>query len=223
MQIAFLDASDVKTEDVLFAAAACHKQMVEHLAPAYGREPWPVVHYRSVTDLPPDSVYVLWFVDRIAPGILGDHNMLKSGRTLWKGNPDWVRTASHEVCEMFGNIGCNLWLPHPARPGLKLAYELNDPCQAGGYDVGVTVMGVTRVLTVSDFVLPAYWVPGAPGPYNWNGDMPEPGGILPGGYQIVRDERGVRSFLPHQDTPVMAMADSMRSDGRAFQVMSSAA
>lgn len=222
MHFAIIDASEVKTEDALYAAAACNRQMVEHLAPAYGREPWAYVVYESVLGLPPDAVYSIVLVDSIEPGILGDHNMLKSGRALWKGNPDWVQTLSHEGIEMFLNINGNLWLPHPARPGLKLAYEGGDPCQAGKYPVSAEVMRETRVLEVSDFVLPAYWIPGAPGPYNWLGDMPGPGEILPGGYQIVRDERGVRSFLPHQDTQVLAMAQHLRSDGRAFKLMSDA-
>jgi len=219
MQFAVLDRSDVASKEVLFAVAAVDKQMREHLAPAYGFEPWPVVYYTDVTHLPLGSYYLLVVVDEIREGALGDHDMLSTGRVLHRNNPDWVQTLSHEVIEMRLNIGCNLWVDHPARPGYRLSYEGGDPCQRGKYEVIVDIMGESQVLEVSDFVLPAYWVAGAHGPYNWLGDMKSPGEILPGGYQIVRDRDGIVSFVPSADMTTAAMASKMRSDSRAFKVM----
>jgi hypothetical protein len=192
MEIAVLDASaEADKKDVLFAVAAVAKQMREHIAPAYEEEPFIVVYYRDVKDIPPEAYYVLVIVDEVPAGELGDHDALRTARVLFKGDPDWVSVLSHEIAEMFGNISCNLWLPHPARPGYKLARELSDPCQTGRYPIDVTILGETRTLVVSDFVLPAYWVAGAPAPYNYLDTMEIPGEILPGGYQIVRGPDGV--------------------------------
>ena len=191
MQIAVLDASDVPTKDLVFAVAAADKQIREHVAPAYDVEPWPVVLYRDVRDIPADAICILVVVDTVPEGELGDHDALKTARVLWKGNANWIQTLTHEIPEMFLNVSCNLWLPHPARPGYKLAREVCDPCEAGWYSIEVEVMGETRKQAVSDFVLPAYWVPGAPGPYNYLDTMEAPGEILPGGYQLVRTPEGV--------------------------------
>jgi hypothetical protein len=220
MQFAVLDASAAPSKEVLFAVAAVRKQMQEHLAPSYGFEPMPVVYYTSVADLPPAAFYPVVIVDTVPADELGDHDMLKTARVLYKSDPDWVQVLSHEIVEMSLNIGCNLWVPHPARPGYWLAKEGSDPCQRGKYQVIAEVLGESHVEEVSDFVLPAYWMAGARGPYNWLGDMPAPGAILPGGYQIVRDPNGVRTFLPDASMTLGEMASKMRSDSRAFRVMS---
>lgn len=191
MQIAVLDASDVTTKDLVFAVAAADKQIREHVAPAYDVEPWPVVFYRDVREIPADAICVLVVVDKVPDGEWGDHDALRTARVLWKGNPNWIRTFTHEIPEMFLDVSCNLWLPHPGRPGYKLAREVCDPCQDSWYSIDVEVMGETRKQAVSDFVLPAYWVEGAMGPYNYLDTMKAPGEILPGGYQIVRTPEGV--------------------------------
>lgn len=214
MHHAVLDLSDVTTKDVVFAVEAINRQLREHWAPAYEVEPPVVAVYRSVTELPAGALCVVVITDSVPPGELGDHDALRTARVLFRSNPNWVQTFSHEILEMAGNLDCNLWLPHPSRPGFKLAREMCDPCQAGQYPVTVEILGESRTLMVSDFCMPGYWVHGAPPPYNYLDTMEAPGEVLPGGYQIVRTLDGSIDYLN-------AFGESVPPGPRGQRVMAS--
>lgn len=83
-------------------------------------------------------------------------------------------TLSHEILEMIGDMF--------VRDGVQVststwaAREMCDPCEADRY--GYEVDGVL----VSDFLTPAYFVPGLPGPYDFKGYIRKPMTLLPGGY-----------------------------------------
>lgn len=89
---------------------------------------------------------------------------------------------SHELCETAGDPGCNLWADD-AR-GTEWARELCDAVESSRYQVN----GVT----VSDFVLPAFFVANAPGPYTYTESVGGPRILhgpfdtASGGYQIKR-------------------------------------
>jgi hypothetical protein len=67
-----------------------------------------------------------------------------------------------------------------------------DPCEQDRYDIEVTIGDETRRIWVSDFVLPAWFVPGAPSPYTWLDTVDEPFGLSRngGGYRLIRDADG---------------------------------
>lgn len=95
---------------------------------------------------------------------------------------DVSRAISHELCETAGDVACNAW--RDDGHGTEWAQELCDAVESWGYAID----GVQ----VSDFVLPAFFFPGAPGPYHYlaaTGAMPDLAGPLltgVGGYQIRR-------------------------------------
>ena len=101
---------------------------------------------------------------------------------------DDVSTAlSHELCEIAGDAACNEWVD--AGNGQEFARELSDAVQANIYTVDT--------IAVSDFLLPAFFAAGAPGPYCFTEAMgvgsnypTAPFATTSGGYQIVRDAGG---------------------------------
>ena len=72
---------------------------------------------------------------------------------------------SHEVAETIGDAGCNLIAIDGNGKGY--AREASDPVEENSYPLSITVAGVQVSGYVSDFVLQSYFVPNAPGPYNF--------------------------------------------------------
>ena len=134
----------------------------------------------------PGSAWVLAILDDTdQAGALGYHDVTATGLPLGKvfAKTDqhyglsWTVTASHEILEMVGDPECVRAAQTAATT--FVAWEMCDPCEADQY--GYTINGVQ----VSDFVLPAYFSPGEPGPYDFCGHIPAPLTLLPGGYQAV--------------------------------------
>jgi hypothetical protein len=104
--------------------------------------------------------------------------------------------CSHEFGETGADPGCNRWADD--NNGSLFAIEPFDPIEAGRYTISVPVgtNGVVNI-AVSDFVLPAFFDPGAPGPYTFSETMgaapliTAPFQTGPGGYQIKRSSDGV--------------------------------
>jgi hypothetical protein len=67
------------------------------------------------------------------------------------------------------------------------ALEVADPVEAGTYRIGD--------ITVSNFVLPSWFDPGAPGPYDQLGALRAPFALDDGGYAIVATETAVREVF----------------------------
>jgi hypothetical protein len=89
-------------------------------------------------------------------------------------------TISHEILEMIGDSlidQCNQWsdLPNPS----FLAQELCDPVED---DSLAYTKGGTKV---SNFVTPAYFIPGSAGPWDFLGKLTAPNSLTAGGYQLV--------------------------------------
>ena len=91
---------------------------------------------------------------------------------------------THELAETAGDAGCNLWAD--GADGSEYAHELCDAVEAQTYSID----GVA----VSNFVLPAFFTPGAAGPYDFMSAALLPGAVGPAkpfatvanGYQLVR-------------------------------------
>ncbi len=128
-----------------------------------------------------------------APGAVAYHDvngaevptvfLAKSQCNSLISGPDSVSSAlSHEVAEAIGDPACNRWVDDGS--GTEHALEVADPCQEWGYEI----LGVT----CSDFVLAAYFAPGASPPYNYLATqtggpaISAPLALAPGGYQIER-------------------------------------
>ena len=104
----------------------------------------------------------------------------------WTTGADAISsTASHEVLEMLADPAANEYSFNGAR--LMWAREVCDAVQADTYRIVARGMKVS----VSNFVLPAFFNPWADGPYDHLGVLKEPFWLVKGGYAIL--ERATRT------------------------------
>lgn len=174
MEIAFTEnVNDLPQRDLAFMCAALNKQMRDHFAPAWLEEPWPVKAYKDLKGLPVGSFWPISILPKIdVPGAAGYHTWeagLAYGRVRWDGPFATPVTASHEALELRIDPRCNRWISIGG--GRLAAMELCDPCEADTYGIEVELFGEKRVVLVSDFVLPSYFVKGAPGPYSFKDNI----------------------------------------------------
>jgi hypothetical protein len=205
MQIGVQNRSGLDPIALAFQVRAINLQMVRDFIPAWAAErwaavgldfrlpggdvPWIVNLYDDLTRLPAGTFWPLSVVDETPPGELGDHTNdagLVSGR--WQPNPvdeNDATVGSHEALEMRGDPGCNAWIPGATS---MLAAEAADVVERDWYAIDVDLFGERRSIRVSNFILPAWFVPGAPPPYDMVGLCRRPLEVRPGGYVIeMRD------------------------------------
>lgn len=171
-------------------------KVVEHLqcqlkrdfTPAWGIKA-DVWFWDNSKPIPADAWQLVVFDDSDVAGALGYHDLTSTGMPLAKvfvktsvdNSLAWSVTMSHELLEMLVDPYVNLaaFLQTANTRGILVAYEVGDPVEDDtlGY-------AINSVL-VSDFVLPAYFVPGAPGPYDYCGHITQPLQLIPGGYLSV--------------------------------------
>lgn len=194
MEIALAENSRMSQADLAFKVAACNIQLREHWAPAYLEEPWPANSYKTLAGLSAGSFWPIAILDDIdEPGALGFHDWvagLAYGRVMANADPLDATTESHEILELRGDATCSIWLPMP--DGRRVAREIADPVQSDTYTILVTIGSETRNMIVSDFILPSWFLPGAPGPYSFRDNVDEPFGLSRngGGWRLVKDIDG---------------------------------
>ena len=139
------------------------------------------------------------------PGILGYHDVegalavirigltaiLQNGGTLLIGANSWAVTEAHEGWEALADLDANEWVLM-ADGKTKLAYEAGDPVEGNAFPIDVPAVGALPAgqVWMSNFVLPAYFNIGAPGPYDYMGLLKAPLTMDDGGYQILMDPDG---------------------------------
>lgn len=181
----------VSNLDLVLIAEAMNAQGVE-VARAWDLPPQPVVFYDRTDRLPVDMVRILDVVDRIdVPGAIGYHTN-EAGVIYGRiASGDGVNvTATHEGAEMAVDPACAAWRPMP--DGFAVALEVCDPVQGDAYPIDVELgrLGIQRTIMASNWVYPAWFTDGAPGPYDRMGLCTRPFEVRPGGYIIVRDASG---------------------------------
>lgn len=192
MEIAFTKSlSRISEADLAFQVAAIDLQMRRDFAPAWLCVPWPCVAYKT---LPAQSgqFHPMFYMDNIGdPNALGFHDDLANfvyGRVLTPLDAADATTGSHEAGEMRVDPDCTQYGSKLLRSGLQVALETGDPVEADSYPVHVTIAGFTREVFVSNFVLPNYFDPSSPGPWDHMGLLRGPApAMTPGGYLILRD------------------------------------
>jgi hypothetical protein len=194
--------SDVSTAvskaDVLDALPAFQAAVSDDLAPLWGANATLVY-----SDSPPagapritltgDAAWVALTGGWDAESALGYHDvgagvpfaLVLAGRTIASGG-SWQVVFSHELFELLVDPyndravrgSGRWWLAEVADPveAAALAYTL--PSASG------------RPVAISDFITPAWYHTGAPGPYDFAGRLQQPFQLLPGGYASVWRRRG---------------------------------
>jgi hypothetical protein len=138
---------------------ACSVQLARDVMPIWGG---PITNVRAgsgPTDVEPGEM-VFALVDSLpdVPGAVAYHDVngtavpvaflaLTTCTTL----NDVSTAISHEMCETQGDPACNRWVDDGR--GHEVALELCDAIEANGYEV--------EGVMVSDFLLPAFFAPGA--------------------------------------------------------------
>jgi len=174
------------------AAAACTIALNRDVASYWGGNY--MVRRGEADAVNPDEI-VCALVDNLpdAPGAVAYHD--RNGNALpvvfvavnmCNSLADVDGAMSHEFNETVGDPGCNRWADDGN--GAEYALELSDAIESSGYDVNGHRM--------ADFLLTAFFVSGAPGPYSYGEAVGVPRLVAgpfataPGGYQIKRDASG---------------------------------
>lgn len=193
MNIAVLNQSTVVPSTVNMVGAV--GRQLHEVATVWDRK-LPVCRgYKTTADVPADAYPIVILDDADQADALGYHDIdpqgrpygrvfaktiLDNGGTLNTGPNSVSACLSHEALELFGDEACSEW--GDRGDGSEVAWELCDPVQNDSY----TVEYYNHPVAVSDFVLPAYFDPAAPGPYDKLGRLTAPFSVAKGGYLIVR-------------------------------------
>lgn len=176
--VAIVDHANTTGVDLVAIARALEKQVQQHFAPVYG-----ISCTVTVASLPlPGAWTIGLFTDADQPGALGYHDIV-GGLPLAKVFPlldaqdgtNLSTTISHELLEMLADPFLRLAVQ--SVDGRFYAYEACDPCEQEEYEID----GVT----VSDFVLPAWYVGGDT--VDYLGRCTAPLTVNPGGYAQYYD------------------------------------
>ena len=177
-----------------FLVEACRLQLLEFCT-AWNLDPWAVAPYESAATLPASDVYIFEYVDKLdVDGALAYHSVDAAGRPYGRMLPPTdpldATDLSHEILETRGDETCDKWAKMP--DGTEVAVEVCDPCQGDetDYAIAATVLGETRQIRVSDFVLPPFFDPAGVAPFDRQGAITAPFGMASGGYEARIDATG---------------------------------
>lgn len=132
-----------------------------------------------------------------------DYGRLAPAARVFVENTSGLNAGGHSVfeslCHEANEAKCNgelaVWMPHPMRPGVEIAYEVSDPTQ----DSYVIQHAGTK-WQAANFVTPHWWRKDLVGQpvqiewiekrygygLDWARRMSSPGQILSGGYAVMR-------------------------------------
>lgn len=170
---------------------SAYAEEVKPLCDAWGLAPPGLAVYPGQHDEEPDpAVAVIYIVDSAGdPGALGFHSVLGRSRfayvdallsAVWS-SPSIV--FGHELHEMICNADLDRW--HEYADGSAIPDEACDPCQDQYYSAPARLFGASAMVPIADWVTPAWFVPGATGPYDHLGRIFRPLENTAGGYHLT--------------------------------------
>ena len=199
-EISLLNKSTLVTNsDAALMAAACAKQVVNHVAPAWGKLPMAVKFYANEAQVPAGAYRMYLLDDSDQAGALGYHAetpegfpygrvfakpVLDNNGTMLQGTLTVASVVSHEVIELFCDPDVNAWYDGPGNK--DYAAEACDPVEGDSYDVSV---GLTmKKVSVSNFIIPAWFkvTPAKGETFDYLKKLSKPFTMTAGGYWIVR-------------------------------------
>ncbi len=204
MNVALLNQSTVVDDPELdVIARGVYHQVRYHFGPAWGRSATVVAVPKGQAPQPGSIlVYVRDTSDQ--PGALGYHDdtTVAEGFVFAKTDEQYGAllsvTVSHEVLELLADPDCQRGEQNPTN-GYWYALEVGDPVEADADGYTVTVhdaAGVTHTVTVSNFILPAWFKPGALAPYDYRSLLSKPLQVRAGGYVSIW--KGTGSWTQYQ-------------------------
>jgi hypothetical protein len=137
------------------------------------------------------------------PGALGYHDFQGGfvfSRSMYQGD-DTPITLSHEDGEQNGDPGCDQY--RDMGNGKEQALELSDRVEGDSYPQTAVIGSDSMDVKLSNYLLPAAFVPGSAGPWDRLNKLTTWDGMTSGGYMIVRDANG-------NETQVFAKSDAGR-------------
>ena len=186
------ESTAVSDTDVKACMAALQLQVTEDFGPAYGMQV--TLYFLPKGSKVPAGDYELVFADNSDQvGALGYHETTSTGSPIGfvfckddiTYGTSWTVTASHELLEMLDDPDIQTAEQQDMEDGSTIfrMKEACDVCEDDSlaYPKGGKLSDGKQIL-VSDFVLPAYWVPNAVGPYDFKNHINAPLTILSGGY-----------------------------------------
>jgi hypothetical protein len=197
MKIAVVNQSTkINDADGETMTGAVNQQVLTDFAPRWPIEATTVTFYGGAGGAPPDSWTIVVLDDADQADALGYHAtdpngnpygrvfatpVLQAGGGVLDGGKIGVSVASvlsHETLETLADYDANDW--SQATDGTLWAREVADPVESWGYTVTVAA----KQVLVSDFVLPAFFDPGAGRPYDQLDKLAAGFSIGQGGYAI---------------------------------------
>jgi hypothetical protein len=182
--------------DLPALANALAIQIKRDVYPAWGVDAQ--MFYCPTGKNPPASHWVLALIDNAdVAGALGYHETTPTGLPLGKAFVATTKaagdqisvTVSHEIIEMIGDPSINLTAEVDDASGNPSKFYSRELCDAVeddscGYDIVIPVgwPGAGTSVLVSDFVLPAWFQPGMPGPYAFKTALTAPFQLAVNGY-----------------------------------------
>jgi hypothetical protein len=213
--IAVVNQSTVVTDAQLAPVIEALKiQVVRDFAPEWGCTA-KLVRFTAAqaASVPPGYWQIVLFDDSDSPGALGYHDITASGQPLGKvfakttmaDGLNWTVTLSHELLETLADPFVNIACEADNASGVPTRFYAREVGDAPEDDSdGYLINGVL----VSDFVYPAWFMPGMPGPYDFQKKITGPFQLLAGGYISFLD-------VTTQNGWQQIQAQALRPDNRA--------
>jgi len=216
---------DARFADILPALQA---QITDDFCPAWGVEPV-TLHLVGKAEQPDPAHWKNWLLNTSdQPGDLGYHedttglpeSKIFVETDILSGSEISV-TISHELLEMLADPTTTQM--GPVVDGKQYIREIGDPVESDA--VAYVKQGRTGPVKVSNFALPAYYVLGSAGPWDFRGLLPGPcPARLPGGYSmflILATNLWGSEMSRYADGSLSPR--SIRDNGRSWQRASRAA
>lgn len=198
MNVALVNQSTVVDDPELdVIARGVYHQVRYHFGPAWGRSATVMAIPKGQTP-PPSSILVYVRDTSDQQGALGYHSdsTVAEGFVFAKTDQQYGAllsvTVSHEVLELLADPDCQR-AEQDLRTGYFYALEVGDPVEADGDGYVVKIrdaVGTQHSVTVSDFILPAWYKVGSVGPWDHCGLLSKPFQVRAGGYVSIWKGQG---------------------------------
>jgi hypothetical protein len=176
--------TDAQVEAIV---STLQQQVSEDFQPHYGVDA-SLVFIPSGQSIPTNAWWLGVFDNSDQAGALGYHDTTNEGLPLGKVfagtdlqyGASWTVTMSHEILEMVEDPFCDyLVMAGAGRHHVLYADEACDAVEADNYGYKI------NNIPVSNFVLPSWYSPSFPGPWDRQGLLKAPFTLLPGGYVSI--------------------------------------